>query len=116
MHFSVKTVIARNELLDHSEEFGRHVSRVLGMRNARVEIDRIALIQDEFVRADYQFQTALQNNIELLAIVSHQRGWLLTRLKRHNHRLHRAPFEIEGQTLEVIFRITAHLNALPRTH
>ena len=98
--------------VDNGQESCSSVYRRLAVREVRIEVDSVALIEDKRILADRYLDLALKDEIELLAGVHNERGLGLLLLERDEHRLHLAVLEVKSKTLDIIARISVNSNSV----
>ena len=98
--------------VDNGQESCSSVYRRLAVREVRIEVDSVALIEDKRILADRYLDLALKDEVELLAGVHNERGLGLLLFERDEHRLHLAVLEVKSKALDIIARISVNSNSV----
>ncbi len=102
---------------DHSEESCLGITvAALTMRVCRIEIDRIALTQNDHLFLENELNAALQHEVEFLTGMGDEFSRLICRFKRNKERLHDLVRIAECQILETISGDTAYSLSLPASY
>ena len=103
-------------LRNDGNEFRGAADGTLAVGNARIEIERIAGVEEEFMLAEDDLDGAFENKIEFLSAVGDKAGFVrfvFMRLQTDVQGLHDASFEVVGERLEAVARIAIYIYPLP---
>ena len=98
------------------DEFRGAADGALAVGDARIEIERIAGVEEEFMLAEDDLDGAFENKIELLSAVGDKAGFMrfvLMGLQADVQGFHDASFEVVGERLEAVARVAIYVYPLP---
>ena len=100
---------------NNGDEFRGAADGALAVGDARIEIERIAGVEEEFMLAEDDFDSAFENKIEFLSAVGDKACFMrfvFMRLQTNVQGFHDTSFEVVGERLEAVARIAIYVYPL----